>query len=74
MVIGQIIFGYICDRTAYTRVMFVSSVGAALSGYLLWGYAHDTARLFTFVAIFGGLVSHFLGCTLTFPRFLIVFV
>jgi len=56
-VIGQVIFGHLCDRTPYVHVMIVSGVGSALSAYLLWGFAHSLGLIFLFVVIFGGLVS-----------------
>ncbi|KDQ20062.1 hypothetical protein BOTBODRAFT_101786 [Botryobasidium botryosum FD-172 SS1] len=58
-VVGQIIFGYLCDRMPYARVMIFSGVGSALSAYLLWGFAHTLSLIFVFVVIFGGLSGGF---------------
>lgn len=58
-VIGQVIFGLLCDRSPYMRVMVLSGVGAALSAYLLWGFAHTLSLIFVFVVVFGGLSGGF---------------
>ncbi|KDQ20060.1 hypothetical protein BOTBODRAFT_51414 [Botryobasidium botryosum FD-172 SS1] len=56
-VVGQVIFGHLCDRMPYTRVMIISGVGSALSAYLLWGFAHSLWLIFLFVVVFGAVVS-----------------
>ncbi|KDQ20063.1 hypothetical protein BOTBODRAFT_385802 [Botryobasidium botryosum FD-172 SS1] len=56
---GQLIFGHLCDRTPYIRVMVISAVGSALSAYLIWGFAHSLSLVFLFVVIFGGLGGGF---------------
>lgn len=54
-VIGQIAFGHACDVAPYSYVMIVSGTGAALSAYLLWGFAHSLGLVFAFAVIFGSL-------------------
>ncbi|KDQ20064.1 hypothetical protein BOTBODRAFT_27484 [Botryobasidium botryosum FD-172 SS1] len=56
---GQLIFGHICDRAPYIRVMVFSAAGSALSAYLLWGFGHSLSLVFLFVIIFGGLGGGF---------------
>ncbi|KAG8738077.1 hypothetical protein FRC12_016919 [Ceratobasidium sp. 428] len=58
-VIGQIVFGHLCDIAPYSYVMIGSGVGAALSAYLLWGFAHSLQLIFAFVVIFGSLSGGF---------------
>jgi len=58
-VIGQVVFGLLCDRLPYIRVIILSGVGAALSAYLLWGFAHTLSLIFLFVVVFGGLSGGF---------------
>lgn len=53
---GQIGFGHVCDIAPYAYVMIVSGAGAALSAYLLWGFAHSLGLIFAFVVVFGSLV------------------
>jgi hypothetical protein len=36
--------------------MIFSGFSAALSAYLLWGFAHNLWVIFAFVVVFGGLV------------------
>ncbi|KAG8689255.1 hypothetical protein FRC11_003530 [Ceratobasidium sp. 423] len=54
-IIGQIIFGHVCDIAPYQYVVIVSGAGAALSAYLLWGFAHSLGLIFAFVIVFGSL-------------------
>lgn len=54
-VIGQIAFGHACDVAPYSYVMIISGAGAALSAYLLWGFAHSLGLIFAFVVVFGSL-------------------
>ncbi|KAH7322170.1 major facilitator superfamily domain-containing protein [Rhizoctonia solani] len=54
-IIGQIIFGHICDIAPYQYVVIASGAGAALSAYLLWGFAHSLWLIFLFVVVFGSL-------------------
>ncbi|KAG8689254.1 hypothetical protein FRC11_003529, partial [Ceratobasidium sp. 423] len=56
---SQIIFGYACDIAPYQYVVIVSGAGAALSAYLLWGFAHSLGLIFAFVIIFGSLSGGF---------------
>ncbi|KZO99340.1 MFS general substrate transporter [Calocera viscosa TUFC12733] len=58
-VVGQIIFGYLCDKISYSRVVMVSGLGAALSAYLVWGFARNLGLIFTFVILFGSLSGGF---------------
>ncbi|CAE6408004.1 unnamed protein product [Rhizoctonia solani] len=58
-VIGQILFGYFCDRAPYSYVIIVSGVGASFSAYLLWGFAHNLGVIFAFVIAFGTLSGGF---------------
>ncbi|KAG9079273.1 hypothetical protein FRC06_007856, partial [Ceratobasidium sp. 370] len=55
----QIAFGHLCDIAPYSYVMIGSGVGAALSAYLLWGFAHSLQLIFAFVVIFGSLSGGF---------------
>ncbi|CAE6439405.1 unnamed protein product [Rhizoctonia solani] len=54
-IVGQIIFGHICDVAPYQYVVIASGAGAALSAYLLWGFAHSLWLIFLFVVVFGSL-------------------
>ncbi|KAH7322172.1 major facilitator superfamily domain-containing protein [Rhizoctonia solani] len=58
-IIGQIIFGHACDIAPYQYVIVISGVGAALSAYLLWGFAHSLGLIFAFVVVFGSLSGGF---------------
>ncbi|KAG8782229.1 hypothetical protein FRC12_021053, partial [Ceratobasidium sp. 428] len=58
-VIGQIIFGHLCDIAPYPYVIILSGTGASLSAYLLWGFAHNLALIFVFVVVFGSLSGGF---------------
>ncbi|CAE7198992.1 unnamed protein product [Rhizoctonia solani] len=58
-IIGQIIFGHACDIAPYQYVIVISGTGAALSAYLLWGFAHSLGLIFAFVVIFGSLSGGF---------------
>ncbi|KAF8601582.1 MFS general substrate transporter [Ceratobasidium sp. AG-I] len=58
-VIGQIGFGHVCDIAPYAYVMIASGTGAALSAYLLWGFAHSLGLIFAFVVVFGSLSGGF---------------
>jgi hypothetical protein len=58
---GQIGFGHVCDIAPYSYVMIASGAGAALSAYLLWGFAHSLGLIFAFVVVFGSLVSLIFG-------------
>ncbi|CUA73150.1 hypothetical protein RSOLAG22IIIB_10590 [Rhizoctonia solani] len=57
--IGQIAFGYLSDLVPYYYIIIVSSTGASLSAYLLWGFAHNLAVIFAFVVVFGTLSGGF---------------
>ncbi|KAG8679833.1 hypothetical protein FRC11_003247 [Ceratobasidium sp. 423] len=58
-IIGQIIFGHACDVAPYQYVIIISGAGAALSAYLLWGFAHSLGLIFAFAVIFGSLSGGF---------------
>ncbi|QRV98475.1 major facilitator superfamily transporter [Ceratobasidium sp. AG-Ba] len=58
-VIGQILFGHLCDIVPYSYIITVSGAGASLSAYLLRGFAHKLALIFVFVVIFGSLSGGF---------------
>ncbi|CUA69955.1 hypothetical protein RSOLAG22IIIB_08798 [Rhizoctonia solani] len=58
-IIGQIIFGHACDVAPYQYVIVVSGAGAALSAYLLWGFAHSLGLVFAFAIVFGSLSGGF---------------
>ncbi|KAF8601580.1 MFS general substrate transporter [Ceratobasidium sp. AG-I] len=58
-VVGQIGFGHVCDIAPYAYVMIASGAGAALSAYLLWGFAHSLGLIFAFVVVFGSLSGGF---------------
>ncbi|CAL1714357.1 unnamed protein product [Somion occarium] len=58
-VVGQVLLGYLTDRFPYPWIMFASTLGTALSAFLLWGFADTLARVFAFAIIFGGLGGGF---------------
>ncbi|CAE6486897.1 unnamed protein product [Rhizoctonia solani] len=58
-VVGQLLFGYFCDRAPYSYAIIASGVGASLSAYLLWGFAHNLGVIFAFVIVFGTLSGGF---------------
>ncbi|CAE6503032.1 unnamed protein product [Rhizoctonia solani] len=58
-IVGQIIFGHVCDIAPYGYVIVASGAGAALSAYLLWGFAHNLGLIFAFAVIFGSLSGGF---------------
>ncbi|KZT57502.1 MFS general substrate transporter, partial [Calocera cornea HHB12733] len=58
-VLGQVIFGYLCDKVSYSQVILISSVGSALAAYLLWGFARNLSLVFAFVVVFGTLGGGF---------------
>ncbi|KAF8703642.1 Major Facilitator Superfamily, partial [Rhizoctonia solani] len=58
-IIGQIIFGHVCDIAPYQYVVIASGAGAALSAYLLWGFAHSLGLIFAFVIVFGSISGGF---------------
>ncbi|KAB5587828.1 transport protein [Ceratobasidium theobromae] len=58
-IIGQIAFGHVCDNAPYAYAVIVSGAGAALSAYLLWGFAHSLGLIFAFVVVFGSLSGGF---------------
>ncbi|KAG9105152.1 hypothetical protein FRC07_009562, partial [Ceratobasidium sp. 392] len=58
-VIGQILFGHLCDIAPYPYVIILSGTGASLSAYLLWGFAHNLGLIFAFVVVFGSLSGGF---------------
>ncbi|CEL63283.1 Monocarboxylate transporter 12 OS=Homo sapiens GN=SLC16A12 PE=2 SV=2 [Rhizoctonia solani AG-1 IB] len=58
-IIGQIIFGHACDIAPYQYVIIFSGAGAALSAYLLWGFARSLSLIFAFAIIFGSLGGGF---------------
>ncbi|ELU45213.1 MFS_1 domain-containing protein [Rhizoctonia solani AG-1 IA] len=58
-IIGQIVFGHACDIMPYQYVIIVSGAGAALSAYLLWGFAHSLGLIFAFAIVFGSLGGGF---------------
>ncbi|CAE6449617.1 unnamed protein product [Rhizoctonia solani] len=57
--VGQIIFGHACDIAPYQYVIVVSGAGAALSAYLLRGFAHSLGLIFAFAVVFGSLSGGF---------------
>lgn len=58
-VVGQILFGWMCDRMPYSRVMAFSAIGSALSAYLLWGFASSLGVVFAFAVAFGTMAGGF---------------
>ncbi|KZO93658.1 MFS general substrate transporter [Calocera viscosa TUFC12733] len=58
-VVGQILIGWMCDRMPYSRVMFYSAVGSALTAYLLWGFGNSLGLLFAFAVLFGTMAGGF---------------
>ncbi|KAI0788889.1 MFS general substrate transporter [Abortiporus biennis] len=58
-VFGQIIIGYMSDHFPYPWIMFISTLGSAISAFLLWGFADTLARVFAFAIIFGCLAGGF---------------
>lgn len=53
---GQVVFGHICDKIAYTNVIIFSGTVSALSAFFMWGFAHNLATIFAFVVVFGAIV------------------
>ncbi|KAG8782812.1 hypothetical protein FRC12_020384 [Ceratobasidium sp. 428] len=58
-VISQMLLGHLCDIAPYPYVIVASGVGASLSAYLLWGFAHNLGLIFAFVIVFGSLSGGF---------------
>ncbi|KAF8309075.1 MFS general substrate transporter [Clavulina sp. PMI_390] len=58
-VVGQVIFGEVCDRVAYTNVIIFSGAVSALSAFLVWGFSHNLGSLFAFVIVFGAICGGF---------------
>ncbi|CAK5269846.1 unnamed protein product [Mycena citricolor] len=58
-VVGQLIFGYYCDRGSYAAAMLGSSVVSTVLAFVLWGYAHNLGLLFLFAILFGGVSGGF---------------
>ncbi|KAI0079375.1 MFS general substrate transporter [Panus rudis PR-1116 ss-1] len=58
-VVGYILTGYLSDLFPYPWIMFASTLGSAISAFLLWGFADTLARVFAFAIIFGLLAGGF---------------
>ncbi|KAI0033582.1 major facilitator superfamily domain-containing protein [Vararia minispora EC-137] len=58
-VVGQIMFGYYCDKGPYTTAMIGSGLSAAVIAFGLWGFAHNLTRVYVFAVVFGGISGGF---------------
>jgi len=52
-VFGQIILGKLSDRLAPYNVTLISSIGATLSVFLLWGFSSSLPPLILFALVYG---------------------
>ncbi|KAL8680463.1 MAG: hypothetical protein Q9186_003361 [Xanthomendoza sp. 1 TL-2023] len=52
-VIGTILIGYLTDHLAPSSVILISSLGAALSVFLLWGFAISQPVIYIFAIAYG---------------------
>ncbi|RFU26217.1 hypothetical protein B7463_g10120, partial [Scytalidium lignicola] len=52
-VLGQIGLGYLIDRLHVTTVIMISTVGATLSVFMLWGFSVSVPVLFLFALAYG---------------------
>lgn len=55
--LGQIVAGSLCNRMGYGLLMVVSSMGSALTAFIIWGFAHSAWALYLFAIVFGSIVS-----------------
>ena len=55
-VIGQVIFGYYCDKGPYTTAMIGSAILSSIFAFILWGFAHSLALIYVFAVLFGSIV------------------
>ncbi|VDB83130.1 unnamed protein product [Peniophora sp. CBMAI 1063] len=58
-VVGQVLFGYYCDRGPYTTAMIVSSILSAIFAFVLWGFSHSAVLMYVFAVLFGGISGGF---------------
>jgi MFS family permease len=58
-VLGSIGMGFLCDHLQVTTVISISSLGATLSVFLLWGFATKLPLLITFAATYGFFAGGF---------------
>ncbi|RQM07172.1 hypothetical protein DH86_00000862 [Scytalidium sp. 3C] len=52
-VLGQIGFGYLVDRLHVTTVIMISTVGATVSVFMLWGFSVNVPLLYIFALAYG---------------------
>lgn len=64
-VFGQVILGFLSDRLHITTVILISTVGATLSVFLLWGFSTSLPLLCIFSLVYGlfagGFTSTYTG-------------
>lgn len=58
-VFGCIIMGALVDRYHVTTCILVSTIGAALGTFLIWGFADNLATLYVFCAVYGLFAGSF---------------
>ncbi|EKG19881.1 Major facilitator superfamily [Macrophomina phaseolina MS6] len=63
-VFGCIAMGYIIDRVPVTTGIFISTVGATVGVFLLWGFALNLPLLYVFCIVYGFFAGSF---TSTWP-------
>ncbi|KAJ5330012.1 major facilitator superfamily domain-containing protein [Penicillium brevicompactum] len=53
-VVGQFTFGFLSDKSVSVNLLItLSSVGAAVAAFTIWGFAHSLAPLVAFALIYG---------------------
>lgn len=55
--LGQVLFGYYCDRRPFTGVMVFSGIASSVLAYCLWGFAHTLTTVYVFIVAFASIVS-----------------
>ena len=64
-VFGQVILGFLSDRVHVTTVILISSIGATISVFLLWGFSTSLPLLCIFSLVYGlfagGFTSTYTG-------------
>lgn len=60
-VIGIIAIGFLADKIQTTSCLMISTVGAALGIFLLWGFANSLATLYAFCVVYGLFAGSFVS-------------
>ncbi|VDB93434.1 unnamed protein product [Peniophora sp. CBMAI 1063] len=58
-VLGQVVFGYYCDRGPYTTAMIGSAVLSSVFAFVLWGFARSLVLIYVFAVMFGSISGGF---------------